>query len=123
MFGSVGDSLRENRLALFTFENMGNGWVRVCQALVSYADVSYTLERHEKLGGGMATRFRLAEELGDQMTQVELAQRAGLSFATVNRLCTNHTAQVSLESLDRISTVLGVEPGDLIERTKRKRKR
>ena len=71
----------------------------------------------------MATRFRLAEELGDQMTQNELAQRAGLHFATVSRLCTNVTAQVSLETLDRISTVLGCEPGDLIERAPRKRQR
>jgi DNA-binding Xre family transcriptional regulator len=70
----------------------------------------------------MTTRFRLAEELGDQMTQYELAQRAGLHFATVNRLCTNHTAQVSLETLDRISTVLGVEPGDLIERERKRRR-
>ena len=70
----------------------------------------------------MTTRFRLADELGDRMTQVELAQRAGLSFATVNRLCTNHSAQVALETLDRISTVLGCEPGDLIERKGRRRK-
>ncbi len=70
----------------------------------------------------MATRFRLAEELGDQMTQIELARQAGLSFATVNRLCTNLTAQVSLDTLDRISTVLGCEPGDLIERKKKRRR-
>ena len=70
----------------------------------------------------MVTRFRLADELGDQMTQVELAQRAGLSFATGNRLCTNHSAQVALDTLDRISTVLGCEPGDLIERKGRRRK-
>ncbi|MCH7778881.1 MAG: helix-turn-helix domain-containing protein [Gemmatimonadetes bacterium] len=30
-----------------------------------------------------------------------------LHVATVSRLCTNATAQVSFESLDRISTVLG----------------
>ncbi len=71
----------------------------------------------------MVTQFRLDDELGDLMTQVELAQRAGLSFATVNRLCTNHTAQVSLDTLDRISTVLGCEPGDLIERVRKRRRR
>ena len=70
----------------------------------------------------MATRFRLAEELGDRMTQGELAQQAGLHFTTVNRLCTNYTAQVSLETLDRISTVLGCEPGDLIERKSKRRR-
>ena len=70
----------------------------------------------------MATRFRLAEELGDQMTQTELARQADVAFATVNRMCTNYTAQVSLETLDRLSTVLGCEPGDLVER-KSKRSR
>ncbi len=70
----------------------------------------------------MATRFRLAEELGDQMTQTELARLADVAAATVNRMCGNVTAQVSLETLDRVSTVLGCEPGDLIER-KRKRRR
>ena len=72
----------------------------------------------------MATRFRLAEELGDQMTQTELARLAGISVATVNRLCLNATAQVSLATLDALSTVLGCEPNDLIERKKgRRRKR
>ena len=71
----------------------------------------------------MATQFRVGEVLGDRMTQYELAQRAGLHIATVSRLCTNHTAQVSLETLDKISAALGCEPGDLIERVKRKRKR
>ena len=70
----------------------------------------------------MATVFRLAEELGDQMSQYELAQRAGLHISTVSRLCLNTTAQVSLESLDRISTVLGVEPGALVERVTRRGK-
>lgn len=71
----------------------------------------------------MAIRFRLAEELGDRMTQGELAQQAGLHIATVNRLCANATQQVSLKTLDRISTVLGCEPGDLIEREKKRRRR
>lgn len=64
----------------------------------------------------MVTQFRLAEELGDQMTQAELAHQADVAFATVNRLCTNYTKQVSLETLDRISKVLGCKPGDLLER-------
>ena len=70
----------------------------------------------------MVTRFRLDEELGDQMTQTELARQADVSFATVNRLCTNATAQVSLETLDKLSTTLGCEPGDLIVRKGRRRK-
>ena len=65
----------------------------------------------------MATRFRLREELDDQMSQSELAREAGVSFATVNRLCTNATTRVDLDTLDRLSEVLGCEPGDLIERT------
>jgi len=64
----------------------------------------------------VATRFRLREELGDQMSQSELARLAGVSFATVNRLCTNATIRVDLDTLDRWSEVLGCEPGDLIER-------
>ena len=70
----------------------------------------------------MATQFRLAEELGDRMTQTELARQADVAFATVNRMCTNFTAQVSLETLDRISTVLGCEPSDLIERVRKRRR-
>ena len=49
----------------------------------------------------MRTRFRLVDELGDRMSQSELARQAGLAFATVNRRCTNSTAQVSLETLDK----------------------
>jgi DNA-binding Xre family transcriptional regulator len=71
------------------------------------------------------TRFRLQELLDAQkppLSQTELARRSEVSFATVNRLCTNATSQVSLATLDAISKVLrnpdgsSVEPGDLIER-------
>lgn len=55
------------------------------------------------------------------MTQTDLAQRAGVAFATVNRMCTNATSQVSLDVLDRVSAALGVEPGALVERTKARR--
>lgn len=72
----------------------------------------------------MAARFRLRELLDNAgMTQSQLAEQAGVSFATVNRLCTNATAQVSLETLDKLSTVLGVEPGALIEREPKRRGR
>ena len=71
----------------------------------------------------MLTQFRLADELGDQMSQSELARRSGVSFATINRMCTNATATVALETLGRISTVLGCEPGDLVERVPKRRKR
>ena len=71
------------------------------------------------------TRFRLQELLEAQkppMSQTELAKRAGVSFATVNRLCTNATTQVSLSTLDAISEVLGIEPGELLEREGKRKK-
>ncbi|HEY4131661.1 MAG TPA: helix-turn-helix transcriptional regulator [Gemmatimonadaceae bacterium] len=71
------------------------------------------------------TRFRLQELLEQRkppMSQTELAKKAGLSFATVNRLCTNATSQVSLETLDKLADVLGVEPGELLEREGKRRK-
>ena len=68
--------------------------------------------------GGMTTRFRLRELLEEAgVSQSELARRTGLHFATINRLCTNATAQVSLNTLDRIATALGAHPGDLIAST------
>ena len=48
--------------------------------------------------------------------QRELARRSGVSPTTVNRMCANLTAQVSLETLDRLSDVLDVEPGEIIVR-------
>lgn len=71
----------------------------------------------------MPVRFQLRElleELG--ITQTELFRVAGVSLTTINRIVQNHTGQVSLETLDRLSSALGVlsgkriEPGDLIVR-------
>lgn len=77
----------------------------------------------------MTARFRLREVLERAgVSQTEIAREAGISFATVNRLCTNATEQVSLKTLDglaaALSRVLGrrVEPGELIERTPEKRR-
>ena len=68
-------------------------------------------------------RFRLRELIEESgLGQSELARLAGVSFATVNRLCQNATGQVSLETLDKLAVALTgslgrtVEPGDLIER-------
>lgn len=72
----------------------------------------------------VTTRFRLQQLLEHHqppMSQTELAKRAGVSFATVNRLCTNATSQVSLATLDAIAAVLGVEPGELLEREGKRR--
>lgn len=72
-------------------------------------------------------RFRVRELLEESgLGQSELARRADVSFATVNRLCQNATGQVSLETLDKIATALTealgrpIEPGELIEREGRK---
>jgi putative transcriptional regulator len=63
----------------------------------------------------MTTEFRLAEVLAQKgLSQSELARRSGVSLQTVNRLCMNRTAQVSLETLDRIASALKVKPGDLL---------
>lgn len=77
----------------------------------------------------MATRFRVAEELRiynrlahDRMSQSELARQAAIHFVTVNRICRNLTRRVDLDTLDRLSAVLGCEPGDLIQREKRRRR-
>ena len=55
----------------------------------------------------MAARFRLREVLeAAGISQSDFARQADLSFATVNRLCTNATGQVSLETLDKILAAL-----------------
>ena len=63
------------------------------------------------------TRFRL-QELIDRVgtTQAALSRKTGVSAATINRLCGNVTAQVSLETLDRLAAALGVEPGEILVR-------
>ena len=71
----------------------------------------------------MATRFRVEEELGERMTQNELARLTDLHYVTINRLCRNATDRVDLNTLDRVSVVLGCEPGDLLVQIDKKRKR
>jgi len=56
----------------------------------------------------MTLRFRLREVLEEHdVSQSDFAKLADLSFATVNRLCTNATAQISLATLDKIIAALG----------------
>lgn len=72
------------------------------------------------------TRFRLEALLAEHdppISQRELARRSGVSPTTINRMCANLTAQVSLATLDAIADVLGVEPGDLLERDHKRRRR
>ena len=69
----------------------------------------------------MSVRFRLRElleELG--IGQSELSRSSGVSFATVNRMCTNATRQVSLDVLNDLCAALKVEPGDIIVRDRSK---
>ena len=77
----------------------------------------------------MAARFRLAELLEKTgLSQRELAARSGVSPTTINRMCNNLTAQVSLRTLDSLSKALStagakVRPADLIEDIPEKRRR
>ena len=58
---------------------------------------------------------QLREAMG--ITQAELAQRAGVRRATVNRIENGRTASIDLDVIDRLAVALGVEPGFLLMRT------
>jgi DNA-binding Xre family transcriptional regulator len=71
----------------------------------------------------VAVRFRLEEILEQaNLSQLAVANKAGLSQVTVNAVARNRTKQVSLETLDKLcgalTKLLGrkVEPGELLER-------
>ena len=57
---------------------------------------------------------QLREALG--LTQAELAERAGVRRATVNRIENAHVTAIDLEVLERLADALRVEPGFLIVR-------
>ena len=58
--------------------------------------------------------FRLREALEERgLGQSEAARLTGVSFATINRMCTNATRQVSLDVLDRIFERLELGPEDV----------
>ena len=72
----------------------------------------------------MGARFRLKQLLDDAgMNQSELERLSGVSYVTINRMVGNKTAQVSLKTLDALSKALGREPGDLLEREPKPRRR
>ena len=77
----------------------------------------------------MAVRFLLhavleeREAAGRSMSQSELSRRSGVSMTTINAMSLNKTAQVSLKTLDLLCAALDVEPGELLEREKPKRRR
>jgi transcriptional regulator with XRE-family HTH domain len=56
----------------------------------------------------------LREALG--LTQAELAERAGVRRATVNRIENAHITAIDLEVLEKLGDALRVEPGFLIVR-------
>ena len=65
----------------------------------------------------MTVRFRLREVLEEAgIGQSELSRSSGVSFATINRMCTNATRQVSLDVLEDLCAALKVEPADIIVR-------
>ena len=67
--------------------------------------------------------FRLSEILEHRgMSQSELARAAGVSLVTVNRICGNKTEGITLSTLDKLASALGVDPGELIVREKKGRK-
>jgi len=75
-------------------------------------------------------RFRLSDLLEEAgLSQRELALRSKVSPTTINRMVNNLTAQVSLGTLDSLCGALGevmgrvVEPGELLERESKGRKR
>jgi DNA-binding Xre family transcriptional regulator len=74
----------------------------------------------------MAVTFRLRDILEKRgISQSEASRQSGVSFATINRMCTNATRQISLDVLDQLCTWLNkpvsgqhwpkIEVGDLIE--------
>ena len=54
----------------------------------------------------------MAEECGLNMSQVQ--RQSGLTMGMVRRYWRNEVREVSLDALDRLATLLGVEPGELL---------
>jgi DNA-binding Xre family transcriptional regulator len=61
-------------------------------------------------------RIRLSEILKQrEMTQKDLAEKAGVSRNAISRL-TGNPRQVSLTTIDRVCTALDIDPGAIIVR-------
>lgn len=58
----------------------------------------------------------LREALG--LTQAELAARAGVRRATVNRIENTRVTSIDLEVLEKLADALNVDPGFIITRAK-----
>ena len=62
----------------------------------------------------MAVTFRLREVLVKKgISQTEASRITRVSFATINRLCTNATRQISLDVIDALCSSLRITPGQL----------
>jgi DNA-binding Xre family transcriptional regulator len=57
------------------------------------------------------------------LTQVQLAKKAKVRQATISEMEAGKTVRLNLDVLDRLCRVLGVEPGDLLEREKPTKRR
>jgi DNA-binding Xre family transcriptional regulator len=67
---------------------------------------------HVKLREAME-EFR--RRTGERMTYEKLAERTGLSRATLESLATRDTYNTRLSTIERLCRVLGCLPGDLLE--------
>jgi putative transcriptional regulator len=64
----------------------------------------------------MAVRFRLRELLEEAgINQSEASRQSRVSFATINRMCTNATRRVDLEVMSQLCRLLDCEPGALFD--------
>lgn len=68
-------------------------------------------------------KIRLADLLEERgKTLYWLAKQTGLRYATLWQMSRNEVSLVNLKTLDKICTALGVEPGEVLVQThKRKR--
>jgi len=57
------------------------------------------------------------------LSQAELARRSGVSQSIISRLEAGTTPAIMLQTLDRLATTLGVEPGTLLLRRRPTRSR
>ena len=55
------------------------------------------------------------------LSQDQLAAKAGVPQSTVSRIETGKTSAIEFSVLDKLSSALGCEPGELIVRTKKGR--
>lgn len=57
------------------------------------------------------------------LSQMQLADKANVRQATISELETGKTRRVDLDVLDRLCAALELEPGDLLKRGAKKRRR